>query len=255
MIRNFVRPLGVAFVFCCTLSQAQSPDELLSKHVQARGGLEKLNAVQAVKMSGKIALMPLNEFRKAEGQAQELPLDLIEKRSNKVRLEIDAQGKKLIQGFDGAETAWGLRPDATEPDMLFDDEGGVGEMMALLMQDLADLEGPLVNAKEKWDKVQLEGTEGAGDDVAYRLKLIPKNGYVRHALLDGKTSLIRQTTRSGSDFQLETSYSNYRPLNGVQVPYSIEGKIDGELFVRIRFDNAEVAGPLDDTMFQLPGKK
>jgi len=255
MIRIFEKPLGVALVLCCGISQAQSPDELLSKHLQARGGLEKLNALQTVKMTGKITLIPLNEFRKAEGVAKELPITLMEKRSNKIRLEIDLAEKKLIQGYDGEEIAWGLKPDATEPDMLLDDEGGMGEMLALLMQDLADLDGPLINAKEKWRTVQLEGTEGSGDNVAYRLKLTPMSGFVRHALLDGKTSLLRETTRSGSDFQLETVYSDYRLLNGVQVPYSIDGKIDGEPFVRIRIEKAEVVGSLDDALFQLPAKK
>jgi hypothetical protein len=255
MTRNFERMLGVALVLSCGIARAQSPDELLTKHVQARGGLEKLNAVQAVKMTGTITLIPLNEVRKAEGRAQELPVTLTGKRSNKVRLEMDSQGKKLIQGYDGGETAWGLRPDATEPDMLFDDEGGMGEMVALLMQDLADLEGPLVNTKDKWRTVQIEGTEGSGDAVVYQLKLSPRSGFVRHVLLDGKTFLIRQTTRSGSDFQMEAVYSDYRLLNGVQVPYSIEGKIEGETFARIRFEKAEVVGAPDDAMFQPPAQK
>ena len=255
MIRSPWIPVSLALGLCCGLAQAQSVDELLAQHLQARGGAEKLNAMQAVKMTGKMSMIPLNEFRKAAGPGQEVPVTLMEKRPNKARLEIDLQGKKLIQGFDGGENAWGMRPDASEPDMLFDDEGGLGEMQALLLQDLADLEGPLINAKEKWRSVELEGKEGSGDDVGYMFKLTPREGFVRSAVLDGKTSLIRQTTRSGSDFQLETVYSDYRLLNGVQVPYSIEGKIDGELFTRIRIENVEVVSSLDGGLFQVPGKK
>ncbi len=255
MIRSLWIPVSLALGLCCGIAQAQSVDELLAQHLQARGGAEKLNAMQAVKMTGKMTMIPLNDFRKAAGPGQDVPVVLMIKRSDQVRLEIDDKGKKLVQGFDGKGNAWGLRPDSTEPDMLLDDEGGLGEMQALLLQDLADLEGPLVNAKEKWRSVELEGKEGSGDDVSYMFKLSPKEGFVRSAVLDGKTSLIRQTTRAGSDFQLETVSSDYRMLNGVRVPYSIEGKIDGEPFTRIRIENVEVVSSLDDGLFQVPGKK
>ncbi len=255
MIRNLEKMFGVALVLSCGIARAQSPAELCSKDLEARGGLEKLNAVQGVKMTGTISMIPLNEIRKAAGPAQDTPFTLMQKRPNKVRLEIDMQGKKLIQGYDGADIAWGLGPDAKEPDMLLDDEGGMGEMVGLLLQDLADIDGPLVDVKKKWARVDLDGTEGSGDDLVYRLKLSPSEGFVRNVLLDGKTSLIRQTTRGGSDFQLQTVYSDYRPLDGVQMPYSIEGKIDGEPFVRIRFDKAEVVSSLDDALFQVPAKK
>jgi hypothetical protein len=239
----------------CQLALAQSVDELLAKHAQARGGSEKLSAVQAVKMTGKILIIPFNDFRKAAGAGQEYPLTLLVKYPNRVRLELDQQGKKTIFGFDGGENAWALRPDATEPDKLFEDEGGMGEMQALLLLDLADLQGPLVNAKEKWRLVELEGKEGSGDAAVIRLKLTPKEGFVREAVLDGNTYLLSQTTRGGSDFQLETSYADYKPSNDVQFARTTEGRIDGELFARIRIDNVEVVSSLDDALFQLPANK
>lgn len=255
MIRKFWTPIIVALGFCWGTALPQSVDDLLSKHVQARGGVDKLNAVQAVRMTGKISMIPLNEMRKAAGPAQELPVTLMVKRPNRARLEMDSKGKKIIQGFDGGENAWGMRPDATEPDMLLWDEGGMGEMMGLFLEDLADLEGPLVNAKEKWRLVEMEGKEGSGDEAGLNLKLTPKEGFVRSAILDGKTFFLRQTTRGGSDFQLETAYADYRPMNGVQVPYSIEGRVDGELFVWIKIENAEPVSSLEDALFLVPAKK
>ncbi|HVN77436.1 MAG TPA: hypothetical protein VMW38_00390 [Terriglobia bacterium] len=241
--------------FCCGIGQAQSVDELLAKHLQAVGGAEKIAALQSLRMTGKITMIPLNDFRKAAGLGQEAPVTLMVKRPNQVRMEIDRQGKKVVQAYDGKEKAWGLQPDATEPDMLFDDEGGMGEMMALLLEDLAEPEGPLVNAKDKWKSVDLEGKEGSAADAAFRLKLSPKEGFVRSALLGGKTFLLQQTLRPGSDFQLETSYGDYQPFNGVQLARTIESRIDGELFVRIRIDSVEVPNSLEDAVFQAPAKK
>ena len=255
MLRHF----RVSMILCVGLfsecALAQSVDELLAKHAQARGGTEKLSAVQAVKMTGKILIIPFNDFRKAAGAGQEYPLTLLVKSPNRVRLELDQQGKKTVLGFDGGENAWVLRPDATEPDKLFEDEGGMGEMQALLLLHLADLQGPLVNAKEKWRLIELGGKEGSGDAEVIRLKLTPKEGFVREAVIDGKTYLLSQTTRGGSDFQLETSYADYKPSNDVQFARTTEGRIDGELFARIRIDNVEGVSSLDDALFQLPASK
>ncbi len=255
MLRKLWIPIVLILNFCCGTGQAQSVDELLAKHLQAVGGAEKIGAVQSLKMTGKILMIPLNDFRKAAGPGQEAPVTIMVKRPNRVRMEIDRQGKKVVQAYDGKEKAWGLQPDATEPDMLFDDEGGMGEMMALLLQDLADLGGPLVSAKDKWKSVELEGKEGSAADAAFRLKLTPKEGFVRSALLDGKTFLLQQTLRPGSDFQLETGYSDYQPFNGVQFARTIDSRIDGEPFVRIRIDTVEAPGSLEDALFQAPAKK
>ena len=255
MDRRLWIPMLLILNFCCGTGLAQSVDELLANHLQAVGGAEKIAAVQSLKMTGKILMIPLNDFRKAAGPGQEAPVTLIVKRPNRVRMEVDRQGKKIVQAYDGKDKAWGLQPDATEPDMLFDDEGGMGEMIALLLEDLAEPEGPLVGAKDKWKSVELEGKEGSASEPGFRLKLNPKEGFVRGATLDGKTFLLQQTLRPGSDFQLETSYSDYQPFNGVQLARTIESRIDGELFVRIRIDSVEAPTSLEDGVFQVPVKK
>jgi hypothetical protein len=89
-----------AVFFISGLMSAQTLDDVLAKYYQSRGGLEKLQAVSAVKMSGKLF---------APAQGLELPTVRWQKAPDKLRVETTIQDKKVIQGFDG-RAAWWFNP-------------------------------------------------------------------------------------------------------------------------------------------------
>jgi hypothetical protein len=253
MLRKFGNVL-VVFLLGFGVALAQTVDDLVSKHLQARGGQDKIRAVQSMKMTGKGIMVPFNELRKATGPGNEVPLTITAKRPQRVRLELGSPNGTVLLGYDG-ETAWGLQPGASGPDMLFDDEGGMGEMMALILLDLADLDGPLVDVKSQWRTVELDGREGSGSDAPFRLKLTPREGMVRYALVDGTSGRVVQTTRSGSDFAVECGYSDFKSVGDLSIPHSIEAKIDGETFMKIRLDQIELGTAADDSSFKPPAAK
>src|ERR1700690_2326292 len=74
-------------------------DQIVQQHVEAIGGEAKLNAIQTLVVSGKASIL---------GQT-EAPLTIQVKRPNQLRLEIDFQGRKIVQAFDGV-TAWTMNP-------------------------------------------------------------------------------------------------------------------------------------------------
>jgi hypothetical protein len=228
---------------------AQTVDDLVNKHLQARGGQDKIRALQSMKMTGKVVMVPFNEFRKAIGPGNEAPLTITAKRPQRVRMELGSPNGTMLLGYDG-ENAWGLKAGATEPDVLFDDEGGMGEMMALVLLDLADLDGPLVDVKSQWRTVELDGREGSGSDAPFRLKLTPREGMVRFALIDGTSGHVVQTTRSGSDFEVECSYSDFKNVGDLIIPHSIEAKVDGETFMKLRLEQIELGAAADDSSFK-----
>src|SRR5215475_4989227 len=92
-------------------SRAQNIDELVSGHLEASGGSTKLKALKSLKASGKLLMPTMMQNVSAGGSAAEAPVTVQIKKPNRIRLEIDLQGKPLVQAFDG-ETAWGLRPGA-----------------------------------------------------------------------------------------------------------------------------------------------
>src|SRR3974390_3135837 len=105
MLRKFWIPIALILIFCRGTGQAQSMDDLLAKHLQARGGAEKIGAVPSLKLTGKILMIPLNDFRKPAGPGQEAPVTLVVKRPDRVRMEIDREGKKVVQAYDGGDKA------------------------------------------------------------------------------------------------------------------------------------------------------
>jgi outer membrane lipoprotein-sorting protein len=233
-------------------SLAQNIDELISGHLEACGGLTKLKALKSVKMSGKLLMPMMMQNVSTEGSAAEAPVTVQIKKPNLVRMEIDLQGKPLVQAFDG-ETAWSLRPGSKEPDNLSEDEGGMGEMADLFLREIADLEGPLVDSKDKWNKVELLGKEDVDGTESYKLKLSPKDGFVRYLFLDTKTLRTTKVTRPGSEFLMETYYKDHKPVNGLMVPYVIESKVDGNTFSKLMLEKAEPDVSLDDALFKMPG--
>ena len=91
----------VAAVFLTAgLLGAQTLDDVLAKYYQAHGGLDKLKAVTAIKMSGKLVI---------PAQGLELPMVRWQKAPDKLRVETLIQDKKIIQAFDGRR-AWWINP-------------------------------------------------------------------------------------------------------------------------------------------------
>jgi hypothetical protein len=56
MIRRAIA-LVFSIAFLLTLNaSAQTVDEVIAKHVQARGGLEKIKAIKSAKVTGKLVM-------------------------------------------------------------------------------------------------------------------------------------------------------------------------------------------------------
>src|SRR5437588_11792772 len=101
MINRLV--LFVISIGLCAFAQ-EKPDltveQIVQKHLDALGGLDKLKAINTLSATGK-AIM-------SEGQI-EAPMLMQMKRPSSMRMEITVQGKKIVQAFDGT-TAWMINP-------------------------------------------------------------------------------------------------------------------------------------------------
>src|SRR3982751_4321413 len=72
-------------------------DQIVARHVTARGGPEKLAAIQSLRLDGKIVLGG-GDFALNANAAQ------LSKRPASIRREITLQGLTAIDGYDGAES-------------------------------------------------------------------------------------------------------------------------------------------------------
>jgi hypothetical protein len=223
--------------------QGQTLDDVLAKYYQAHGGLDKLKAVTAMKMSGKIII---------PAQGLEMPMVRWQKAPDKLRVETVVQDKKIIQGFDG-RTAWWLNP------LLAADAREMSQDQGQLFREQADFENPLVVFREKGYKLELLDKEEFEGKPVFKLRLIKTDGKEIYFYLDAesgiglKSSLAVKTGESSS--LVEIIYSDYRLVDGQPVPFGIENRTDGKLQARLVLEAVEVNPVMNDAIFASPEKK
>jgi hypothetical protein len=241
--RSFVIIPVIVLMNLAPRTSAQNVDEIIAKNVQAHGGLEKLKTVQTLRTTGKFTQ---GSFR--AGFLQE------NKRPGKVREEALIQGLAQVQAYDG-KTGWQISPF-----------GGRKDAELLAQDDLkgltidADIDGPLVDYKEKGHKAELVGHDSVEGTDCYKIKLLLKNGDVRYYFLDADSFLeIKMENQSnirGSVQFTENFYGDYEQVNGLFFPFAFEGGEKGSP-VRTKYtvEKIEVNVPLDDALFSMPAAK
>jgi outer membrane lipoprotein-sorting protein len=235
--------LVFAIAFLSTLNaSAQTVDEVIAKHVQARGGLEKIKAIKSAKVTGKLVM-----------QGIEIPVIIQQKRPNKMRLDATFQGKSLVQAYDGA-TAWKIDPfqGTSEP------EKSAGEEEKQTIEQ-SDMDGALIDYKVKGHALELVGKEDVEGTPVYHLKLTKKSGDISHIFIDAENYLeIKSTAKRktpGGEMEVETFYGNYKPINGLIFPFSIEAKVGGQVVQNIVVEKMELDLAIEDAIFKMPVKE
>ena len=221
---------------------AETADDVIAKYVTARGGMDKIKSIQSLEM--KI---------KANQGGLEFPGKLDLKRPEKMRLEMTIQGKTMVQAYDG-KTAWMIMPFLGSPDpqvMSADDAKDVVEQ--------ADMDGPIVDYKAKGHQVELIGKEDVDGSPAYKLKVTLKNGDISYVYIDAETGLeVKETSKrkqQGSEIEVDSYMTNFKPIDGVLFPFMIENKVAGKSVGQFTVDDIKANVPFEDAMFVMPAAK
>ena len=219
-------------------SSAQTVDEIVAKSLAARGGVDKIKAIQTQRLTGHISLGP-----DAEG-----PFMVEIKRGNKMREEMTIGGKTNIRTMSGA-TGWMVGGD--------DEPQPLPESAVRNMAGGADIDGPLLDYKAKGNKVELQGKEKVEGRDTYKLMVTTADGQVRYEFLDCETYLGTkwQGKLAGGekDFEVESYFHDYRKVDGVMFAFAIDSNSVGESNKqKLVFDKVEVNVPLDDARFGKP---
>jgi outer membrane lipoprotein-sorting protein len=220
---------------------AETADEVIAKNIQARGGADKLASVQTIKSTATMAM----------GPGIEAPGVLIQKRGNLARLEFTVQGLTAVQAYDG-KNAWQVMPftGKKDPELMSADE-------AKDVQEMADIDGPLVDYKNKGNQVELLGKEKVEGTDAYKLKVTLKNGDVQTVYIDADSFLeIKEETKRtvrGSEQDVEESIGDYKEVNGIIFPFAMESGIKGSQDKqKLTLTKIELNVPADDSIFKMP---
>jgi len=215
-------------------------DEIVARHVAARGGLKRIRAIETLRQKGHATAGP--------NRTALVTRELM--RPSRTRFEFTVQGVTAVFISDGVR-GWEISPLAgdVEPRQLSD--GVVAEAA-----EQADIEGPLVDWKSKGHKVELAGRETVGGREAYKLRLTLASGSVLLDYIDAKSfHLIRsESTRQvrGRSARIQTTFGNFKKARGVVFPRLIEVEVAGRpQHLSIVVDSVEVNPPLVEARFEL----
>jgi outer membrane lipoprotein-sorting protein len=186
-------------------------------------------------------------------ETMEMSVTMWHKTPNKVKTERLVRDQKIIQAFDG-KTAWYIHTlsGVTEPEPM-------SEEQANETKNNADLY-PLVDYKNKGHKLELLGKEVLDGIEVFKIKLTRKSGSEVIYFIDGKNGMVlrnsRTITRGEADFIAETILGDYRKVDWLLVPFSIEARFDGNAIAKILWEKVKINPEMNDSIFEMsPNKK
>jgi hypothetical protein len=243
MLRRAVAVLGLA-VLGAIPAAAQTVDDIIAKNNDAKGGLAKQRAVKAVRLTGRMTV----------GPGIEAPIVLEMKRPKSMRIDISIQGMTISQAYDGT-VGWMLNPlsGRTDPEPL------PSEALKV-MEEQADMDGPLIDYRAKGNTVEFLGKDKAEGTECYKLKVVLKNGDIRTFFLDVESYLevkIESRTMIRGTEQLgDTIVGDWKEVGGILMAHSVDsGQPGAPMRQKMAIDTIELDVPIDDGRFTMPVKK
>jgi hypothetical protein len=210
---------------------AQSVDDIVAKAIVARGGVKRIKSLHSQRLTGRISL----------NKGESGPFAVEMKRPGMMRETLTLGDKSMIRTTDGI-VGWavGSLRDLMEPKQVSAEE-------LRNLAGSADFEGPLVDYKEKGNKIELAGKEKIGKRMAYKLVISMKNGENRLDFIDSKSHLEVKWQGLVDGNMFESYFRDYREVKGLMYAFEIESKNQ-----KIVLDKVEVNPKLDDARFSKP---
>lgn len=210
-------------------------DEVLAEFAQALGGDDAL---------AKITSREIEADHEVDGKT--LPDALFQKAPGKILNSIATPRGPASLGFDGVHT-WMSSDEGTED---------APDPQALILRREAQIDP--VAALRSYSDRRVFGQAKLGDEMTWVMRAKAPDGLFEFLLFDQQSGLlVRRTVRYQTIFgglQVEMDYSDYRPVDGVSVPYRTTFWFAGHkaaLTIKDVKDNV----PVDDSKFSPPEKK
>ncbi|MCK9996090.1 MAG: hypothetical protein KAH56_07400 [Candidatus Krumholzibacteria bacterium] len=219
--------------------QAMDADELIAKSIEASGGLEKLQAVDSAKITGKFL-----------AQGMEFPFTMTQKRPGMMRIDANVMGSTMVQCF-GGDKGWTINPmtgsTAAQP---------MSEVEEMSFRLQSDMDGILVDYAKKGYTVEYIGEADVEGTPTYQLKVDTNTGIVLNMFMDTEFFLNIKTNSKisldESEFETQTYMSDFQEVDGLTMPFSIETRSGDTVMNQIMMEKIEYGVEIDDSLFEMP---
>lgn len=214
---------------------APTVDEVIAGNLAAKGGLERLKEVDAIRQTAEFSIQGLSGT-----------MTILTMRPNLMRQELQMGAQTVISGFDG-ETPWMVNPAS-------------GSSQAIVMQgpqaDMvrrqASFDGPLVNYKERGITAALLASETVNGAPAYHVQLTYADGPVQHLYIDQASMLEVRIVTDAPEGSVEQRLSDFRDVEGFKMPFSIEVLMGGQPSGTLKVTRVELNPSLEVALFRIP---
>lgn len=245
-MRRYLTAVPIFFVLFTGCSSPPPPvseiDEIVNSNTAARGGEERIRALQSRRAVGTATA--------SGGRIARVVQEI--KRPDFYRLEFSSQGTKAVFAHAG-EVGWQVAPlqGIFEPEVI---EPGEDSKAGL---DERDIEGPLLGWREKGHLVELIGRETLAGAEAFKLKVTLAHGGIRYDYIDVESRLLVRSDKTkmirGRALWLEETYSDFREVDGLVFPHLIETHVtERPETITIVVETIELNPELDEARFRLP---
>jgi hypothetical protein len=227
--------LVVSFLFTLSL-QAQTVDEVITKHIDAIGGKENWLKVSSFKMEANISV-----------QGMEIPVNIFQVHNKAQKQEytvMNMTGYTILT----ADAGWNFNPmmGQSKPEPMTKDDVEKGK-------ESLDIQGDLLDYSAKGSKAELMGKEDVDGTECFKLKLTRKSGNEFVYFIDPSNYyIIRAVSKvkaNGQEVEQKINFSNYKKLpEGIVVPLTME---NSGIPAPINVKKVEVNVPIDDAVFKV----
>ena len=227
--------LAIASVVFLNVANAQTADEIIAKHIDAMGGVERLLALKTSVAEANLDI-----------QGMAIPVKMTQVHNVGSRIDITAMGLEnfIIQtpteGWTFMPIQGQAKPEPTPAEVVKE------------TSDALDLQGSLLNYKEKGHTVTLLGKEDFEGVDCFKLKVVCKNGMELTNFIDPDSYYIIKTIikskASGKEVEETQTFSNFTKLDsGYVFPMAMTGFGPGEL----KISKMELNVPVDEKIFKV----
>ena len=210
-------------------------EEVIAKHVEARGGRAAWDGIETMKITGNYTSFSITS-----------PFTLHRQRDYRFHMDYQLGEWPRVDGFDG-ETAWRAGGRGGAQPLL-------GLQRSILMHEV-DFATPLFDYADRGLTVELLGSTDIEGQETIALRLTHPDESTETWYLDPETHLELARDTTGVDYTgpvpQRTFFDDFRPVGDVTIPHFT----DTQWLTRSRMmqiEKIEINGSIDETVFLMP---